>query len=532
MTVPVIDGDVMRFQFDRFDAEAYEVFKQAKRLPSKVVEYDRIRDTYILTTQARFADRLGVQVKRKRKKDIGMPDWMWDYQAHFTVKALEAKRYAHYWDCGLGKTGAELEFGRQVNHRTGARVLHFTFLNIVPQTIREAHRWYGDSLPLRRLNDPQDLIDFCMGKGEETAAITNFEKLDAFEENELNQYFSRLGGVVVDESSMLKTGGGKRKWALIKGCRGVEYKLSNTATPAPNDAMEYASQASFLETIRHEGEILWTFFSRDMEGNWDVKPHAKRAFYEFLSSWSAYLRSPAAYGFKDNVVPLLEPEFIEHRIDPTPAQMEIALEIFSRHGAGLFGDERMGIVPRGRLAQMAKGFTYTDGKNYSLMPSLKPSTVGDLVREDMADGRQVLLGIAYDAEADVLAQYLPKGSFEVLDGRVKNLGERERIIERTETGDTPVLVTKMGMMGYGRNLQQFSSVLISGVDDSFERMYQFIRRAHRYGQTRRVRVRIPYIPELEGLPFENVMAKARRHSLEATEMEYCYREALGLGRSN
>ena len=67
-----------------------------------------------------------------------------------------------------------------------------------------------------------------------------------------------LAGLVLDESSILKSGGGTIKWNLIHSAKGIEYKLSCTATPAPNDVMEYASQAGFLEKIRSEGQVLWT----------------------------------------------------------------------------------------------------------------------------------------------------------------------------------------------------------------------------------------------------------------------------------
>ncbi|MHB8409868.1 MAG: hypothetical protein ACYDHY_17575 [Acidiferrobacterales bacterium] len=35
--------------------------------------------------------------------------------------------------------------------------------------------------------------------------------------------------------------------------------------------------APFLEKLRTEGEILWTFFTRNKRGEWTVKPHARTA---------------------------------------------------------------------------------------------------------------------------------------------------------------------------------------------------------------------------------------------------------------
>jgi hypothetical protein len=57
-------------------------------------------------------------------------------------------------------------------------------------------------------------------------------------------------------------------------------------------------------------------------------------------------------------------------------------------------------------------------------------------------------------------------------------------------------------------------------------MYQAIRRAYRFGQTESVRVHITYVPELEGLIFENVRAKQRRFDTDTAECERYYLAAF------
>jgi len=198
-----------------------------------------------------------------------------------------------------------LEWCRQVAHLTGARVLILEPLAVIPQLIEEARRFYGDGLQIERLDSRERLIGWLKDPGA-AIGIVNPEKFIAGQVPELRY----LGGLAFDESSLLKTGGGVIKWNLIKSARGIEYKLSCTATPAPNDTMEYASQASFLEKLRTEGEILWTFFTRNKRGEWTVKPHARTAFYQFMSSWSIYLRNPAHFGWGDILATLPEPEIL------------------------------------------------------------------------------------------------------------------------------------------------------------------------------------------------------------------------------
>jgi len=91
-----------------------------------------------------------------------------------------------------------------------------------------------------------------------------------------------------------------------------------------------------------------------------------------------------------------------------------------------------------------------------------------------------------------------------------------------------VIISKAQLIGYGLNLQNCRSMIFSGFDDSFERMYQAIRRAYRFGQTETVRVHVPYIPELEGMIFENVQGKERQFMEDVGMQERYYREALGL----
>ncbi|MHC5540143.1 DEAD/DEAH box helicase family protein, partial [Singulisphaera rosea] len=297
--------DQLAVRFDRFDTESYDLFLRVKRLPEYQVEFHPDDETYSITAPARFASMLGVERPVGGREDLQPSKFLFDDQAAIVRMALEAKRFAVWSDCGLGKTVVFLEWARHVIHRTGGRVLIVTMNEIVPQTIDMARQFYGDSLPIHRITSRQEMREWCAGSGS-GLAIVNYEKWNP--EDLARQVVSearQLAGIVLDESSRLKTGGGKQKWALIKSCRGIEYKLSCTATPAPNDVMEFASQASFLEKMRSEGEILWTYFTRDPKTHrWTVRPHARAAFFEFMAGWSIYVRDPRRYGWRAGMEPV------------------------------------------------------------------------------------------------------------------------------------------------------------------------------------------------------------------------------------
>lgn len=538
MTVPAVtvDGGLASVTFDRFDLHAYDLFIRSKKLPESRVEYDWERDAYTLTTAARFAPLLGADLPATAVDAAGdeLAPHLFDYQRWAVGMALESRRFALWCDTGLGKMAMGLEFGRQAHLRTGGRVLAIMPLSIIPQYLAEAERFYGADLPIRRLDSTAAIAAWAEhgdADGDPAGAcfgVTNYEKFTKGAMPELRH----LAGLIADESSILKTGGGTIKWNLIKSARGIPYKLSCTATPAPNDAMEYASQAAFLETIRHEGEILWTYFSRDKYGVWAVKAHAREAFFRFMASWSLYLRDPAAFGFADILATLPAPVMTEERIPMTGEQRTLRERILAEAGAGLLGDDRLGVVARTKLAQIARGFLYRGkGKEQTVdhLDSLKPGHVADWVRDQVFAGRPTLVWTAFDEEGEIirraLGQKIPFQHIGILTGAQKP-EQRQELLYRFYDGQLDVLISKPSLIGYGLNLQHVQAMVFSGVDDSMERRYQAIRRAYRFGQTHPVHVHTPYVPELEGVMFDNVAQKEARFLEEVATQERHYRTAL------
>ena len=520
-----VNGHLAEVEFGRFDLEAYGLFLRTKKLPESQIDYDWERDTYKLTTPARFASLLGADVAAVKRDPIPISDFLFDYQRYIAGTALESRRYAIYADCGLGKTLMFLEWSLHVIAATGGRVLIFSPLQVIEQTRDEAARFYGDRLIVERIETRAALIEWLKQPGA-GVGIVNYEKMIDGPLPELRY----LAGLVCDESSILKTGGGTIKWNLIKSTKGIEYKLSCTATPAPNDIMEYASQAAFLEKLRTEGEILWTFFSKDKKGNWKIKPHAREGFYRFMSSWSIYLRNPAHYGWTDNLANIPTPEYFEHHIPMTDEQSRVASGMFCEAGAGLLGDRALGVVQRTKLSQIAKGFIYSGKKKAEGIRSLKPAFVADLIRREVAAGHQVLVWTVFDEEGRLISDLLPEIPHEVLDGGVKEKA-RQPILENFRSGRLPVLISKAAMLGFGMNFQCCTSMIFSGWNDSWEQFYQAVRRAYRYGQTRTVRVHLPYVPELEGMILENVLRKKGNFEADAEEQEKYYKMALDEARA-
>lgn len=538
------EGDRLKVRFDSFGPRMYELFLKVKALPESTVSLHREDLTYTVDAPARYAAMLGVTPPTPPVADLPFAAHLFDDQSEVLAQAMLAKRFAVWCGCGWGKTALTLEWARHVVRRTAGRVLIVTVNEVVPQWLSECAKFYGDSYPLLRLRSRQQMREW-MRYGHEThpshpVAVTNYEKWNPESIDEQVVHEARhLAGVALDENR-LKTGGGKQKWALVKSCRGIEYKLSCTATPAPNDLMEFASQGAFLERMRTDasddgpGEIIWTYFRRDEKTHrWTVKPHAREAFFRFMSSWSIYVNDPRRYGWRLDHVPVPEPTYLRHEIEPTEEQKRHLL-VSDADPSGqltlLAPEQGRNFVQANRLSQVAKGFRYLKAQKgkYERIDSRKPGFVADLIASEVAGGHQVLVWTVFDAEAELTSEALAaRGvTHDVLTGKTKPK-DRPAILDRFRTGESPVLVSPGSMLGWGMNFQCCTSMVFSGLDFSFEKFYQQVRRAFRHGQSQSVRVHLPIVTGLEEDAFDAIDRKQEEFLRGIREQEDCYVRARG-----
>lgn len=523
-------GENLYISFDDFGADAYPFFLNCKRLPESKIDFNYETGSYLVTTHVRYANLLGIESDAIKNTRLTVSEFLFEHQKQIVKLAIDAQRYAVWADCGLGKTLIELEFARQVNSITAGRSLILTLPEVALQTIDECKTFYGDSLPILFLASKSDMRRWCeKGDNVYKLAITNYEKMNPENGEQIISEMKNLSALIVDENR-LKGGGGKQKWAIIKSSKGIPYKLSATATPAPNDVIEFASQASFLERMRNENEIIWTFFTRDKDTQeWTVKKHAREAFFEWMCAWSIYLKDPRRYGWNFNEPMPPEPVIFKHSIPMTAAQAETSQRYnTTRDGQmNLFASKSLGIAAQTKQSQIAKGFVYQKGKETLRIDSRKPDFVADLIIKELEYG-QVLVWTLFDEESAILAEALErKGfhNFQTLTGKTSK-NNRPQIIEEYRRGTLPVLISNARLLGYGMNLQMCRSMIFSGLNDSFEDFYQTIRRAVRLRQTFSVRIHFPYIAELELAQLENVFRKEANFIESIEQQEKAYIKAM------
>ena len=77
-------------------------------------------------------------------------------------------------------------------------------------------------------------------------------------------------------------------------------------------------------------------------------------------------------------------------------------------------------------------------------------------------------------------------------------------------GNLRVLISKGKIAGFGMNWQHCARMAFVGLDDSFEKFYQCVRRCYRFGQKREVEVHI-FTSESEGQILQNLKRKELQH---------------------
>jgi len=241
----------MQVMLDTRSIKDYRKFLQIKRLPCYRIQ-GRMAEF-----PDEYAGAVGLDAAVDHSVDYEPNHNAYDYQRDIVRMALERRKFAIFADCGLGKTLMLLDFAYHAMRSLtfGQRVLIVSPYNVVDQTLEEAGRFYNDQLRIEKLPAAK-LADWLTGPLKDQAAIgiTNYEAITDGLDG------MKLGGLILDESSILKSHYGKIGRRLIELGRGCKFKLCCTGTPAPNDRIEYGNHAVFLDQHPTVNAFLARYF--------------------------------------------------------------------------------------------------------------------------------------------------------------------------------------------------------------------------------------------------------------------------------
>lgn len=413
---------------------------------------------------------------------IVMPEHLFDFQKWLVEFAIRRGRAALFADCGMGKTVMELAWAENVHRKTGKPVLILTPLAVGAQFASDAERFGHEAAQSRD------------GAIKAPIVITNYQKLHLFDS-------ASFGGVVCDESSILKSFDGTTKAAVTEFMRRIEYRLLGTATAAPNDYTELGTSSEALGNLGYMDMLTKFFVNKDRSISsrgrsqfakhdapgtggaitWRLKAHAENHFWRWVASWARAIRSPADYGFDASRYTL--PNLVQ--------RTHVVRAPIARSGM-LFDD-----LPAIGLAEQREE------------SRLSLSRRCEKAAEILSDADSAVAWCHLNDESSMLA--------EIIDDATELSGSdsderKEEILSAFAAGEIRVLVTKPVIASWGLNWQH-SHRATYFPSHSFEQMYQAIRRMWRFGQTQDVT--IDFI-STEGL--SRVLENMREKSDQADKM--------------
>jgi len=515
-----VDGTRATITLPDHTLASYRKFLSIKTALPRIQVDHRART---LTCHVADLARLGLDVRSLAGgwEPDGTP--LYPDQAYVLDVALRRRKFDLFARCGWGKTIVLWAWARAVAARTGRKVLVVCPMSVLrPHLAEFARFWPGWPLPTN-LREHDGGLDTWLADPLATGlAIVN---TDAFRKP---RDLASLGGVVLDESSSIKQAGGVLWRNVTSSLRPVEYRLFCTATPAPNEVREYAAQALGVGAIDTHKEFFADFFDNAEDMGWQLRPHAKGAFYAFMASWSIWIRDPSTYGFPARCAPIPDPIFVDLEVSLTSEQECEARAIRAaktRKGQVSLFHEDVGIATQVKLSQVSRGFVY-EGDAVRSIPSKKADVVADAVARHARTGERAVVWVQFNEESRLITDALRARCLRVCEVTAETTDAQQfEAIEAINAGFLDCLVAKPSTMGFGVNLQGASVCVFSGITHSFEQDHQAFSRVYRDGQTRSVTCYYVVTP-LEAGMLANVRAKRSTWMADASEMERAYRDAM------
>ena len=377
---------------------------------------------------------------------------LFDYQKFIVQKALKAGRYAIFAECGLGKTLMQISWAEEVKNKINQDVLILAPLAVASQTIEEGKKF---GIEVRK-------FDNHIEPPKKAIYIANYEQLDNIE-------LSSFGGVVIDESSILKSFDGKLRSKIIDGFADTPYKLACTATPSPNDPMELGNHAEFLNVMSYH-QMLAMYFVHDggETAKWRIKGHCQQLFWDFVSDWAIMISNPSDIGFDGSKHILPELNLIEEKITTE-----------KKDNGQLFNDTAISATDfnaelrRTKTERLDKVAEIVNSKNEVFIVWIKQNEEGEYLRKLIPDAIEV------------------KGSDtpEIKEKRLLGFAK----------GEFRVLITKTKIAQFGLNFQNCHNQIFASLDFSFEGTYQAMRRSYRFGQKHDVNIYLITLDTMENV---------------------------------
>jgi len=396
-------------------------------------------------------------------------------------------------DTGMGKTHMAIETLRILQKEFGGKCLIVTELGAAETFVNEDPEvGEGARLGVR--------LEYVTNQAEAFESeceliVTNYERVRMGEFD-----FGEFTAVWLDEGNYVKNMASETTDSLQRELAKVKFKYIATATPSPNETLELVNYAHVLG-IADRGQILTRFFQRNSTkaGELTLHPQHEDDFWMWVYSWAVFIQRPSDLGYDDEGYALPPLNVYWHEV-------KISQAIEGKVDRD--GQKEMFVSGSASLPDAAK---------------IKRASIKDRLAAAMAiinkspDDHWLIWHHLEDERKAIEKEFKDHPSFASVYGSL-NWKEKEKRIVDFSKGDLQVLATKPEISGVGVNFQKhcFKNIGL-GVNHSFDELYQWLKRTHRYGQDKPVEAHIFYTPEEYDI-VNNLKQKWEEHDIARAKM--------------
>ena len=378
---------------------------------------------------------------------VWMPDCAFDFQKHIIEKSIKKGRYGVFADTGLGKTLIQLSIAENIVRKTNKRVLILTPLAVAFQFIIEAEK-----IGVSDIEHSKD------GNHSKKIVVCNYERLHLLNPQD-------FGGVILDESSILKNFSGKIRLGVVSFLKKIPYRFLASATPSPNDFTELGNSSEALGYLGYM-DMLGKFFkstqndvdsnNRNIGNKFRLLSHAEDDFFSWVNQWSIMVKKPSDLGFSDEGYDL--------------PPLTVNNHIVKNKDCWMVGNQQsMFVIP---------------AKTMTEVRAEQKKTVKErcLKAVELAEGKNSVYWCNLNEESALLKELDPD-AVEIIGGM--SIEQKEERLEAFANGEITRLITKAKMTSLGLNWQHCNHTVFFPTW-SYEQYYQAVRRFWRFGQKREV----------------------------------------------
>jgi len=403
-----------------------------------------------------IAPEFGIDVS-----NLELSEKLFPHQKDIVHFCLKGGRRAIFASFGLGKTFMQLEIAKQIILITGK-----PFLIVCPLGV--AGEFKRDN---RKLNTGYDIDYITDTDNFDTPKLqiylTNYERI-----RKGDVVADWFGGVSFDEASILRNLQTETTNYVLKHFKNIQFRYVATATPTPNDYIEILNYADYLGVISR-GHALTRFFQRDSQkaGNLKLYENKKAEFWKWVSTWAAFINTPADLGYDSTGYDLPELNIIEHCIT-----YDLKYQPVDKWGVPILFKED------------SKSLLEVSREKRDSLPA-RMNKVSEIIEQCPDDS--FIVWHHLEAERAILERNFKGTDFVSVYGSLPNIDKEKRVIDFSE-GLHKYLLTKPKISGSGCNLQICNNMIFAGIDYKFNDFIQAIHREYRFGQDKVVNVHIIY----------------------------------------